>query len=158
MLYVLHVLSTEELKIKKAIERNNLKAYVPRENRLIRCNGKWQQREYNLFAGYVFVESEDIKEDYYNITVPGVIKILGNPTELSGADEKWIRLLINDDKAIQPSTAIINDDGSITITEGITKNLPIAKIDKHAKRARLKLNFGDVAKVINLSLEFLNDV
>ncbi|MGL5438807.1 MAG: transcription termination/antitermination NusG family protein [Filifactoraceae bacterium] len=156
MLYVLHVISTEEINVKRAIQKNGIKAYVPREKRLIRTAGKWISREYNLFTGYVFVECKDIKEDYYMVMVPGVISILGAPTPLYGADEKWIRFLINNDEVIQPSTAVLNEDGSIAIIEGIIKNLPIVKIDRHLKRASFEINFGDVAKIINLSLKFSN--
>lgn len=56
--YVLRVLSGKEREVCHALERAGYTLRLPTENRLIRSGGRWQEREYLLMPGYLFIDLE----------------------------------------------------------------------------------------------------
>ena len=65
MWYVIQVMTGKEDDIAGKLKEQGIRALVPKENRLIRSGGSWSQREYILFAGYVFLNMNYNADNYY---------------------------------------------------------------------------------------------
>ena len=77
MWYVIQVMTGKEDDIAGKLKEQGIRALVPKENRLIRSGGSWSQREYILFAGYVFLNMNYNADNYYKVKgIPGVIQFL----------------------------------------------------------------------------------
>ena len=70
MWYVIQVMTGKEDDIAGKLKEQGIRALVPKENRLIRSGGSWSQREYILFAGYVFLNMNYNADNYYKVTIP----------------------------------------------------------------------------------------
>lgn len=161
MWYVLQVSGGKEQMVTEALAGLpgfNIKAYAPRERRLIRKDGSWEQKLYTLFPGYVFAQLEYNAESYYAIKkLPGVIRFLGadglSPDRLSYIETEWIRALANEGEPLEPTKASVNADGEIVLLGGILKSFAsrIVKVDKHGRRASVELSVCGEKKIIALS-------
>ena len=75
--YVLYVGRRKEKEVEKALLKKGIEAVVPMENRVIRQRGKWIQKPYVLFEGYVFVHIGYNWTLYYkNAKTKNVIRML----------------------------------------------------------------------------------
>lgn len=156
---VIQVASGKEMEVKEQLEKNNYKAYVPRENRLIRSKGTFTQKEYVLFPGYIFLDINYNAENYYRIKeVLGVIKFLGEalrPDTLSTVEIEWIKVLANGGEAIEPAKIVLNNEGDIIDITGVAgcfRNR-ITKINKHSKKTEFEITLCGEVKKIELSAE-----
>ena len=156
---VIQVVSGEEMQVKEQLETNNYKAYVPRENRLIRSKGSFIQKEYVLFPGYIFLDIDYSAKNYYRIKeISGVIKFLGEALRsdtLSPVEIEFIKVLINNGNAIKPLKIILDSQGDIvdiTGVAGVLRNR-LKKIDKHSKKAEFEITLCGEVKKIKLSAE-----
>lgn len=85
--HVLHVTSNHEKKVAQHLSARDLEHYLP----LYTEHSRWSDRtvvlERPLFTGYVFVRLSP-ESRYSVISVPGVIRLLGNgPTNTVGSEE-----------------------------------------------------------------------
>lgn len=155
--YVLQVKTGTELAVAEALQKRGYWSVVPVENRMIRRNGKWIQEPYIVFTGYVFVYLNYTWAGYYAMSgIKGVVRILGggkDPTPLSVEESKFILRLT--ELLIAPSVIRFTDDGSYSIVSGFLTEIPdrIVKIDKHAKRASVKITLAGTEKVIKVSFK-----
>lgn len=153
--YVLQVTTGQELRIQDALNRRGIQTIVPIEQRVIRQRGKWIQRQYIVFAGYVFVKIPYSFGLYYTISdINGVLRILGggcHPTALTQEEvakiDKWSKMLGT------PSVVKFNDDGSYEILSGVLLEFKdhIIRIKRRYKRAMCDLQVADTAVKITLS-------
>src|SRR5574344_490401 len=99
--YVLQVATGQELRIQDNLNRRGIQSIVPVEQRGIRHQGKWTQKQYIVFAGYVFIKVPYRFGVYYALAdIAGVIRILGggsSPAPLTHAEvaniDKWSKML-----------------------------------------------------------------
>ena len=104
MWYVLQVKTGDEIKVRDALLSKGVRALVPREDRIIRKDGKWGRRLYTLIPSYVFVDIRFAAQIYYTIrAIPSVIRFVGTgygePSTLSYLEAEWIRLLAGSGRA-----------------------------------------------------------
>lgn len=155
--YVLQVKTGTELIVAEALQKRGYWSVVPVEERMIRRNGKWIQEPYIVFTGYVFVYLNYTWAGYYAMSgIKGVIRILGggkDPTPLSVEESKFILQLT--ELLIAPSVIRYTDSGKYEIVSGFLAEIPeqIIKIDKHAKRASVKITLAGTEKVIKVSFK-----
>lgn len=161
---VIQVFSGKEMQVKEQLETNNYKAYVPRENRLIRSKGSFILKEYVLFPGYIFLDIDYNSKNYYRIKeISGVIKFLGealSPDTLSPVEIEWIKVLANGGSAIEPAKIVLNNKGDIidiTGAAGVLRNR-LKKINKHSKKAEFEITLCGEVKKIKLSAEITYDI
>ncbi|MEY8355245.1 transcription termination/antitermination NusG family protein [Lachnospiraceae bacterium 54-53] len=164
MWYVLSVKSGQEMNVASALSAKQFPACVPRENRLVRVNGSWDQKEYTLFPGYVFVNLTYTADNYYLVKdIPGVLRFLGpdglHPSALSCLEAEWIRILSGGGTPLEPTLATEDEDGEIHLDDGVLQwfSTRIIKIDKHARRVKLELTVCGEKKTLPLSFRLLND-
>lgn len=154
--YVLQVKTGTEIDVAAELQKRGYWAVVPVENRLIRRGGTWIQQPYVVFTGYVFIYVDYNWAKYYAMSgIRGVIKILGGgkePVCLSYDESKFILKLT--DLLIAPSVIRISEDGSFEVISGFLSEISdrIVKIDKHAKRATVKVTIGGATKNIRVSI------
>lgn len=159
--YVLHVCTGKEQDVAQQLSQKGYKTNIPIESRDIRKGGKWQMRDYILFAGYIFIEIEYTWCKYYSIAkTPGVINILGggkNPTPLQRKEVarifKWGDLLQ------RPSTVMFFNDKYVVL-DGILDEpgIEIIKINRRQKRAKIKTIVCDTEYTLTVSIQEPNVV
>lgn len=155
--YVLQVKTGSELAVANELQKRGYWAVVPIENRMIRRSGKWVQTPYIVFTGYVFVYLNYTWAGYYAMSgIKGVVRILGGgkePIPLSIEESKFILRLT--ELLIAPSVLRFNAEGKYEIVSGFLSEIleHIIKIDKHAKRASVKITLAGSEKVIKVSFK-----
>ena len=154
--YVLQVKTGTEIDISAELQRRGYWAVVPIEERQIRRGGVWIQQPYVVFTGYVFIYIDYSWAKYYAITgIKGIIKILGGGKEpLSLTTEESEFILNLTELLMVPSEVAINEDGSYSVVSGFLCEVEdsITKIDKHARRAVVKVTIGGTEKTIKVSI------
>lgn len=160
-LYVLHVLTTAELDIKKKLEKDGYTAYVPTEIRLERRRGKWERKEIILIPGYVFVYVALYAYRYKEIReIPGVIKFLGSegPQALTDCEVEEIEWVLNNGCSLEPSRIVLEQDGSIKVISGPLVGLEdqIAKLNTRQKKVSVIMEFGEEnPRYVTMSADFI---
>ena len=155
--YVLQVKTGTETAVAAELQKRGYWAVVPVENRIIRRRGSWIQEPYIVFTGYVFVYLNYTWAGYYAMSgIKGVVRILGggkDPSPLSSEESNFILRLT--ELLIAPSVIRFSDDGKYKIISGFLAEIQdqIIKIDKHAKRASVKIPLAGMEKVIKVSFK-----
>lgn len=153
--YVLHVRTGSELDIAEQLRKRGFSAVVPTENRVIRKGGKWTQKIYIVFAGYVFIYMDYSWSKYYAMSgIYGIIKILGggqNPTPLSKSETEFILKL--SELLAQPSMLKFKDDNSYDVISGFLADYTdnITKVERRYKKATVKVTVAGEEKEIKVS-------
>lgn len=157
--YILQVRKYKENTVKEKLMEKGIEAIVPMENRVIRQGGKWVQKLYVLFEGYVFLHIQYNRTAYYQISkISGVVRMLGNyneendifsdemccdkpekkkslifePIPLTMQEEKM--LICQQNIFLNPPVINLFDDGSYEIISEEFKRIEVVKIDRHARR------------------------
>jgi transcription antitermination factor NusG len=155
--YVLQVLTGKETAVRDKLHDAGFQAAVPQEDRLIRKSGKWIQKLYTLFSGYVFIQLQYCAELYYKILatpdVYGFLRSNEEPVALTYLETEYLRQLNNQGEPIQPAVIRFNENGSIQEINGVMAYFGsrILKYDRHARRARILVSIGGAEKEIELS-------
>lgn len=153
--YVLHVRTGSELDIAEQLRKRGFSAVVPIENRVIRKGGKWTQKMYIVFAGYVFIYMDYSWSKYYAMSgIYGIIKILGggqNPTPLSKSETEFILKL--SELLAEPSVLKFKDDNSYEVISGFLADYTnnITKVERRYKKATVKVTVVGEEKEIKVS-------
>ncbi len=153
--YVLHVRTGSELDIAEQLRKRGFSAVVPTENRVIRKGGKWTQKIYIVFAGYVFIYMDYSWSKYYAMSgIYGIIKILGggqNPTPLSKSETEFILKL--SELLAEPSVLKFKDDNSYEVISGFLADYTdnITKVERRYKKATVKVTVAGEEKEIKVS-------
>ena len=164
MWYVIQVMTGKEDDIAGKLKEQGIRALVPKENRLIRSGGSWSQREYILFAGYVFLNMNYNADNYYKVKgIPGVIQFLGdnrNPSRLSYLEAEWIMLLTGENnQPIEPTVVRALGDGNYEVVKGVLEKFEnrIIKYDKRSRKATFEITICNEKKEVQLSIRLEED-
>lgn len=164
MWYVIQVMTGKEDDIAGKLKEQGIRALVPKENRLIRSGGSWSQREYILFAGYVFLNMNYNADNYYKVKgIPGVIQFLGdnrNPSRLSYLEAEWIMLLTGENnQPIEPTVVMALGDGNYEVVKGVLEKFEnrIIKYDKRSRKATFEITICNEKKEVQLSIRLEED-
>ena len=155
--YVLQVMTGAEDRIVRALKSQNVEAFSPQELRLIRHGGKWEQKRYFIFPGYVFVLMNYTAELYYILrSLPGAVRLLQTsegPAPLT--PEEAANILCMGAEILTPSILYRRQGGGYDILSGVLANYSdyIVNIDAHRKRATVELQVVGEIKRIELSVD-----
>lgn len=157
--YVLQVITGMEQEAVDAIQKSGIHACVFIENRLIRTKGRWIEREYLLFPGYLFVELEYTVDTWHQLTaIPGVIRILGaetgSPVPLTEQEAEWVAFLGR--CLLKPSHIKADGSGGYRVTDGALLRLQdrIVRFCPRRQRAVVRLTFAGQTLHIPFSAYF----
>lgn len=160
MIYILQVKPGEDSKVRAALEREGITAFVPRRELIIRKNGGWTKAADMLFPGYVFVECDYSAEMFHKVkAVDGVLKWLGKPTPIVGSEEKFMRLMFNEGCPIAESRAEVDGNGNVTVTGGWLEDKQdfVTGFNIRKKRAYLQIRFGGKVHRTSVGMEFTKE-
>ena len=156
-MYALQVMGGQEVEIVQKLRRKGVDARCPQERRMIRRGGSWQEQLYTLFPSYLFVSTPDVYRVYYAVrNEEGVLHWLGaskgTPEPLSEREEANI-LWLAGDGPMPPSEAELQEDGTLDLTSGPLAHLKelLEKVNRHDRRATVKVPIGGEDKTITLS-------
>lgn len=165
--YVIQVTSGGEyrtLQIIKEIIDNELiaGAYIPKIKKYKKYRGEWHTLEEILFPGYIFVETDNIEQLYFDLKkVPKLTKLLGIDNDviypLSESEVYFIKSFCdNDEHTVEISTGFIEGD-RVIITDGplLGKEAHIRKIDRHKRIAYLDIDFFNQTVSTKVGLEII---
>lgn len=151
----MQVTTGAEIEIQKELLRRGVTAVVPIENRVIRSGGKWCEKQYIVFMGYIFVKMSYTWSQYYILSgINGVIRLLGGgykPEPLSRPEAEWIQQL--NELLKEPSVVDLQENGSYEVISGVLLDLKdnIVKLERHHRRAVIKLKVAGKDTIIKLS-------
>ena len=156
MIYVIQTKPNREFDLLKELERAEIKAFVPSENRKIRYRGKWHTQNTLIFSGYVFVELKYSPELFHEIhKLTGFIRFLGSPpSPLSAAEAEQIKWLCNNGKPIETSHYRL-EDGKAKFIDGVVFELQrfITKFNLRQHRVKLRLTINSESFNVSLPVE-----
>lgn len=157
--YVLQVITGMEQEVAETIQKSGIHACAPVENRLIRTRGRWIEREYLLFPGYLFVELDYTVDTWHQLTaIPGVIRILGaetgSPVPLIEWEAEWVSFLGR--CLLKPSHIKADGNGGYRVTSGALLRLQdrIVRFCPRRRRAIVRLTFAGQTLHIPFSAYF----
>ena len=154
--YVLHVFTGSELEVQRQLREHNLTAIVIQETYVFRRGGKWHNQLHALFPGYVFVYMDYTPETHYIIKrIPGAIRLLPKEKPQPLPPEESARLVSGYTDDILPLSKVDFSGDSLRIIDGPLKEWEdyIVKIDRHRRRAHLRMPVLGESKDITLFIE-----
>mgnify|MGYP001091639040 CR=1 FL=1 len=165
--YALFVSSGHEEKVKKVLEMTlgeAIEAIVPKRELRERKEGKWTVVTRKLFPGYVLVKGNIDIEIYYKIkSIPMLANFLRDEDGLLTIDEKELLTLniitnhkdgnLEISKAFKEKNKIRIIDGPLAGLEGY-----IDSVDTRKGRAKVKIEFLNEIREIQLGIEFVDKI
>ncbi len=136
-------------------------AISPRVVCHISRQGVWEDYEYGLLPGYVFLflaEGEESLPVAKILKLPDVLKILHydqGQYELRGADAAFARWLRQNDGVIGKSTAV-REGERIRVVDGPMRQLftKITKVNKQRRRAQVEFSINGVPHVMWMAFDW----
>ena len=157
MIYVVQTIPAGEDKACFKAQRAGISAWVPKRELTLRKGGEWIRAVDILFPGYVFIDCDYCPKVHYAVTaIPEVLRFLGEPTPITGAEEDFMRVMFNGGYPLSESKVFINSDGTIRITEGWLKGREdyIKDICIRRRRAYIEIAFGGRTHRTSVGAEF----
>ena len=114
-------------------------------------SGKVIDRIHQLLPGYVFLYSEPPLTPTSIYILPDIIRVMRNQEktyELTGQDEAFA-MMIREKSGVLGKTPVIEDDGYLTIKDGIFEgmNARILRVDRRYQRMNIEVPFnGDLIR------------
>lgn len=164
--YALFVKTGKEEIVQKWLDyhfnKMSLHSLVPKRKLIERKAGKTQSIVRKLFPGYILISTDMSITTYKTIkNIPNLINILGNDTYFSRIPEEEILPILNLIGAGDTigCSKIFIENSKVVVNSGPLKNMEgiIKRIDKRKKRAKVMLNFMGSQKIIDLSIDVLEN-
>lgn len=153
--YVAQVQSGREGDVEHKLARKGYSVRIPRERRSIHRRGAWQDVEVILMPGYVFIGTPELTDKgYYEIRrTPYIIRILGEPTPLSGREAAFWCLDGGDDP-LQPSVLTLDREGRPTVMNGplMGREADIVWVNRRQRRAGVRMHTPEGEKIFKFSV------
>lgn len=166
--YIIQVKSLKEdeyiQRIEKRLEfRSKSQAFIfPKRELKIKKNGKTTKQTLPLFSSYIFIQTEEVDRQLYNImkTTPYFYRFLPNNQsiqKLEGKDLSLIQHFLQFGKTIESSRVIFDENDRIIVKEGPMKGLEglISKVDRRKKRARIQVELAQTPIIFDLSFDVI---
>ena len=136
--------------------------FVPKYQVMMQFAHVWEIRERVLFPGYIFIETDEIKEVQQGFwRIPYYKRMLGKDEEeihpITVREKQRLCLLMNDDGIIEASRGY-KDGECVKITKGalVGHEAEIQRIDRHKRTATVELELLGKCVKMNLGLELAN--
>lgn len=164
--YVLFVLARQEEKIKQRLEielGDSFQFIIPKRKLRERKGGKWRFVTRKLFPGYIFIRGRVTVDWYYRIkSIPDIIRFLRDEDEVLRVDEqelKVLNILVGKSDTVEMSTVYKKED-KIQVIDGPLQGLEgqIASINRRKGRAKVKINFLNQQKVVELGVNVVDKI
>lgn len=158
--YVLQVMTGKEESLKNHIQKQGIKAIVPKKIMRERKNGVWRDVTRNLFPSYVFIHTEMDVEIYYKIKpLPYVIKLLGDGNGPIPIEENEVNLLLRLTKDGDPLglSEVFVEGTNIVVVSGPLSGFEgkIIKLDARRFRAKVDISFIGERKTVELAVNVI---
>ena len=147
---------------RKTLPAEEAELYFPQRALTIRKRGRKREVLAPVFAGYVFLRSEEISETVYRTVkrLPGFYRFLESNTNIRPLDGEDLRLVTHFwrfGEVIGKSTVKLDEKSRIRVLSGPLEGLEglIVKIDKRKQRAKVKLDLYSDSFLIDFGLELL---
>ncbi|NLM01351.1 MAG: antiterminator LoaP [Treponema sp.] len=142
---------------------NEVRFIFPKRQLTIRKNGKTKKELKSIFPGYLFIETNFLSTELYNIikSTPNFYRFLPNNSNIlpmHGKDLIILQHFLTFGDVIESSKITFDDNDRIVIKEGPLKGLEgnIIKVDRRKKRAKVKLDFANDNFILDLAFEVMN--
>lgn len=150
-IYVLQCLSGNEDLLRKRLVLAHPELgehiHIPRRHMKIRKQGRHFTKEYILFPGYIFLETEHIHKKYLESmrTIHTALRILPDnlhPLPLNSWEREFFSRLLRNGEIIGSSAVQFDTDNRIQVLHGPLEGLEgsIVKVDRRKGRARVRLD------------------
>ncbi len=157
MIYVIQTETGKETHICAVLKREKISAYVPRRSLIIHKRAGWTKIINVMFPGYVFLDIDYLPELYHTVkNIEGVIRFLGEPSPIFQEEEAFMRLLFNGGEMISVSSATVDKDGNITVTDGWLKGKEkyVTYWNIRQKKASVTVTFGGKRRRANVGVTY----
>lgn len=137
--------------------------YTPVRDEKYKHEKKWIIKQKVLFPGYIFVDSDDIREFYYQLKlVTGYTRLISidrEPVSVTEDELELINRLVNSEHIMEVSEGIIIGS-NVTIKRGPLKGLEglIVNINRHKRKAWLQTEMFGRKQVIEVGLEITSKI
>ena len=161
--YAMFVRTGDEDNVKERIEyrlKEKFAVFVPKRRLKERKSGIWYEKVRTMFPGYVLVKGDMTVNDYYEFKeIPGVLNMLKSETrvlKIRNNEVEIISKLKKKGETLGFSKAFIEKD-RVEILDGPLKSMEglIVSINKRKSRAKVKINFMNEQRTIDLGLTLL---
>ncbi len=156
--YAVHVMTGKEEDIMNQILKKGIKAIVPKRIMRERKNGIWHNKERVLMQSYVFVYTDMTEPSTYYLirNMPGLLKILGDPTYIREEEITLLLRLTQDGDPLGLSEIFVKG-GKIIVTSGPLIGLEgrIIKIDARRMRAKANIELMGEPRVVELGIKVI---
>ena len=167
--YAIQVLTRGEDDYKKRVAVASLDrtVFIPKRMLPVRRKGKVKKELLPVFAGYVFIESEDILDDldfYWLLRkTAGFIRFLRDntaPMPLNDRERLLLRHFMSFGEYADTSKVTFNENDRIVVLSGPLKGLEgqIVKVNRRKGRAKVKLDLCETGFLIDLGFETVERV
>ncbi len=147
---------------RNAVPAQQASFYFPQRSLTIRQRGKRREVLAPVFAGYIFLQTDQISENLYRTIkrLPGFYRFLESNTSirpLRGEDLRLISHFSRFGEVIGKSTVKLDEKSRIRVMSGPLEGLEglIVKIDKRKQRAKVKLDLYNESFLIDFGFELL---
>lgn len=157
MIYVIQTETGKETHICSLLQREKITAYVPRRSLIIHKQAGWTKIINVMFPGYVFLDIDYSPELYHTVkNIIGVIRFLGEPSPIRHSEEAFMRILFNNGKIIPESSAAVDKDGNVTVTDGWLKGKEkyVTYWNIRQKKASVTVTFGGKRRRANIGVTY----
>ena len=158
MYYVIHVETGKEDKVIEEIKRykdheDTFEVFTPLMKRLRKYKGEWKDITVKCFPGYIFVQTNDIKQLFKDLVyVEGYTRLLGrergseNYLPLSEEESRVIDILFNEesDRTTEISDIVIEEGDKIRVVSGplMGQEGIIVKKKLHKRLVTIRISFA----------------
>lgn len=143
-------------------ESLHARIFVPKYQVMMQFTSVWEIRERVLFPGYIFIETNEIREIQQGLwRIPYYKRMLGKDDDqihaISIEEKRRLCLLMNSNGVIEASYGY-KDGGQVEVTSGalVGHEAEIRRIDRHKRTATVELQLLGKSVKMNLGLELRN--
>lgn len=158
-----NVLSTNNLDNAISKDKFDVRLYFFERRLPVRKSGKVTMQLAPLFAGYIFLEVQDLSIELKEIMkkTKGFYKFLwstAEPTELKGRDLEIVKHFISFGTIAEPSKVDFDQNDRIIVKAGPLSGLEgsIIKVDKRKHRAKVQLNMYSNTFLIDFAFDVID--
>ena len=165
MWYVIQTLKGQEYRVAdyiRDIAKDGENIFVFENEMEYRIKGEWIRDRKPFFPGYIFVEMEKGQAEDFNKRLykkkRKLLSVDGDITPIKEEEEDYLRKLGGDEHIIHYSEGFRVDD-MVVITSGAFKGYTgeISKLDRHNRRARIKVSLLGRDTEVEIGLEIVDN-
>jgi len=153
-----------QLKAKLEFRSNCQEFFILKRRLPIRKGGKTTDEIKPIFPGYIFVESESVDAELFNImrSTKNFLRFLKNNKDIKSLENKDLTILqhfMRLGETAEISTVTFDENSRIVIKSGPMQGLEglIVKVDKRKRRAKISLDFANEKFLIDLAFNILEE-